>query len=662
MHCPNCEDEILKTTLTRQGVEVDACDLCQGVWLERGAINHFHKKPDEFSKRFSEAMTYARPGVKFSPRQSQTRMLQLYYDDQFEIEYCPVSNGIWIDSAELKALNENYPEFNLQPVWDELVQDTPSNLMRLPNLYFHMATALFGTFGVLWAIFYLVVFVSGADAIAAATAASTMMIVHVFLAPWLFRLVVDKAFDVTWIKPGDLPSGVNNFMDKTVQRNNIRYPRIGIVETDIPEMFSFGYTHNHANIVFSRVLLDELGDDELIALLGHELGKIVNRDMTFVTQLQFLPLINRIAFECLRSKRGIAYSIVSSLHYSIDRLLSFFHMTLLRIRILHADRFASEYSNSDKLASLLVKLNYRLIRISEGEQPEKNILYKALGPVGLINISQAVSLAVLAYSDISSRSHEIDTEQVSTALNWDKTNPWSDWFELISATPSLYKRLLYLQDYTEINGNTPWLDVRTSVVQKNWDAFILQYIIYILPYLSGLIIPLYMIAFSVGEHEVSLLDSTGLLLLFLGLVFLFRLVVYYPSNKFSSMAISVLVKNMNVSAIHPVTCEVDGMLLGNIVPGYIQADELFLKDSTGIMLLEHHANQPLLKKMAAMLRDEKHFGKRINISGWYRRLPMPHIEIKTLKLDEEVCINRIPDIKRTFALALSAAGIILLMI
>lgn len=36
MKCPNCAGSELRTVLTRQGVEIDRCDACEGVWLDRG--------------------------------------------------------------------------------------------------------------------------------------------------------------------------------------------------------------------------------------------------------------------------------------------------------------------------------------------------------------------------------------------------------------------------------------------------------------------------------------------------------------------------------------------------------------------------------------------------------------------------------------------------
>lgn len=38
MHCPNCTDTLLVMS-ERQGMEIDYCPRCRGVWLDRGELD-----------------------------------------------------------------------------------------------------------------------------------------------------------------------------------------------------------------------------------------------------------------------------------------------------------------------------------------------------------------------------------------------------------------------------------------------------------------------------------------------------------------------------------------------------------------------------------------------------------------------------------------------
>lgn len=67
MLCPNCQTEMKE--INRQGVLIDICAQCHGVWLDRGELN----KLLEVSRQ-DMAEVYA------APRPSQPRVTQDYDD------------------------------------------------------------------------------------------------------------------------------------------------------------------------------------------------------------------------------------------------------------------------------------------------------------------------------------------------------------------------------------------------------------------------------------------------------------------------------------------------------------------------------------------------------------------------------------------------------
>ncbi len=50
MHCPKCGKEL--KTMDYEGVQIDRCVACQGIWLDKGELdqlrNHQHKKKSNF--------------------------------------------------------------------------------------------------------------------------------------------------------------------------------------------------------------------------------------------------------------------------------------------------------------------------------------------------------------------------------------------------------------------------------------------------------------------------------------------------------------------------------------------------------------------------------------------------------------------------------------
>ena len=50
MKCPSCSQASLVETMTKGGVLVDVCKTCKGVWLDRGEVFFFSRKPRELER------------------------------------------------------------------------------------------------------------------------------------------------------------------------------------------------------------------------------------------------------------------------------------------------------------------------------------------------------------------------------------------------------------------------------------------------------------------------------------------------------------------------------------------------------------------------------------------------------------------------------------
>ena len=49
MKCPQCETML--TIAERQGVEIDLCPKCRGVWLDRGELDKIIERSDAYESR-----------------------------------------------------------------------------------------------------------------------------------------------------------------------------------------------------------------------------------------------------------------------------------------------------------------------------------------------------------------------------------------------------------------------------------------------------------------------------------------------------------------------------------------------------------------------------------------------------------------------------------
>jgi uncharacterized protein len=63
MRCPNCDEDLKMAD--RQGIEIDYCPKCRGVWLDRGELDKIIERSAEFAPQPSRA--YQEPDYRHRP-------------------------------------------------------------------------------------------------------------------------------------------------------------------------------------------------------------------------------------------------------------------------------------------------------------------------------------------------------------------------------------------------------------------------------------------------------------------------------------------------------------------------------------------------------------------------------------------------------------------
>lgn len=105
MNCPKCRHELSEFS-TKDGVVIDVCDGCQGVWFDRGemaAYADLARDVPDLQKVWNNASTTRNP----CPR-CRTNLEEMQYSaqDPLLIDRCPACGGIWLDSGELGKILE----------------------------------------------------------------------------------------------------------------------------------------------------------------------------------------------------------------------------------------------------------------------------------------------------------------------------------------------------------------------------------------------------------------------------------------------------------------------------------------------------------------------------------------------------------------------------
>jgi heat shock protein HtpX len=179
---------------------------------------------------------------------------------------------------------------------------------------------------------------------------------------------------VKWVSEKEAPE-LHQMVAELAQSANLPKPKVGISELSIPNAFAFGRTQRDGRVCVTRGILNMLNQDELKAVLGHELSHIKHRDMAIITLLSAIPLILYwLAWSLMwggvggRRDRGYGalIGIGAFLLYFITNLLVLYGS---RIREYYADLGSVQLGNRPhQLATALYKLVYSNARSKNKEE------------------------------------------------------------------------------------------------------------------------------------------------------------------------------------------------------------------------------------------------------------------------------------------------------
>ena len=102
MKCPKCPSEIKEMRL--EGVDFDFCSSCKGIWFDKDEMAFMAELPVDVPQ-----LQEVRKGAKntdFSCPRCQTKLEEMKFvqNKDLLIDRCPGCQGIWLDTGELKKV------------------------------------------------------------------------------------------------------------------------------------------------------------------------------------------------------------------------------------------------------------------------------------------------------------------------------------------------------------------------------------------------------------------------------------------------------------------------------------------------------------------------------------------------------------------------------
>jgi Zn-dependent protease with chaperone function/Zn-finger nucleic acid-binding protein len=688
MNCPRCASPTLVETLTRNGVLVDHCKTCRGVWLDRGEVYLFSRKPKRLEAALAGGLADRRPSDRQCPRCNSAMEAGSFLQAGLEVEQCPACEGYWFDSGELRrAMEADREAFALEAEGladfeagaatklgveldpsapDEAVhlraRDLASGMLPLPNLWVRSL----GGLALLYAMLGLVlVSLAQFHVLPAGVAVGIgvgVIVLQFVLGPWLMDLSLKWVYKFSWVPVDQLPPHLRDFVARVAAEEGMKVPHFGLIHDGAPNAFTYGHTPNNMRVVITQGILDLLEPGEVEAVVAHELGHGKNWDMLLMTVAQLVPLLLFYAYRVCIGGRGGNNGYRTAVGVGAYVLYIVSEYTVLwfsRTREYYADRFAGRVTGDpNALASALVKIGYGLAARGKaigadaeeaaGDKKKKKKkgepvpMLDALGALGIFDRKAAVAMVAGSAGTMTvsaQGAQPVGKENLKSAMQWDLWNPWATFYELHSTHPLIAKRLQYLSDQAATSGREPFVLFDRRKPESYWDEFLVDVVVLFLPalLLLGLGIVGGMLGLFVLARQANNLASLGLFVglpvIGLGVGMLVKTWLCYRGDFFAPLTVSGLLHKVKVSAVRPVPARVRGVIIGRGVPGLIWSEDFVMQDSSGILFLDYRQPLRIWDFLFGLLRRGKYDGKAVEAEGWFRRSPVPYLELKSMTVD-----------------------------
>ena len=158
-------------------------------------------------------------------------------------------------------------------------------------------------------------------------------------------------------------------VERLARQAKIGMPEVGIFQSHSPNAFATGWNRNNSLVAVSTGLMDSMNQDEVEAVLAHEIAHVANGDMVTMTLLQgvmntfvvFLSrvighTVDRVVFKVERG-HGPAFWIVSIVAQMVlGALAMIITMWFSRHREFRADAGAAKLVGKHKMRAALMRL------------------------------------------------------------------------------------------------------------------------------------------------------------------------------------------------------------------------------------------------------------------------------------------------------------------
>lgn len=496
-------------------------------------------------------------------------------------------------------------------------------------------------YGLLVLILLIVFELTGVPLVTSLIVSAAILLIQFLISPFLTDLTQRWFYKTRF--GAEVPVYLQEFIEEVCREQHMKYPKIGFIDDSAPNAFTYGHTKNNARIVLTRGIFELLTEDEVKAVVAHELGHAVHYDMLLMTVAELVPTvlygIARGLLEGAKSSTGgdsddnkgaAAQVAIAAIAYILYIIAQYIVLWFSRTREYFADAFAVDATGDpESLSRALIQIGFGLSThadIKSKKTGQNGMSASSVNAMGIFDTKASKSLVVSCFVN-----GEIDKAHIKNAMKWELWNTWAKWYELNSTHPLISKRLQAIDKLAPQYGKAPFVEFDLVKPESYFDDFLREIGISIAPAI-GFLLAAGTAALFYLNNTMGLIPVSAGLLVLSAVLSLLKYRFTHPSKAYHEATVAGLIAEPKVSGIRSIPCELKGTIIGRGDPGCIFNEDYVLQDETGIIFLDY--NQPLfiLNKIFAVFKSKQNIDRQAVVKGWYRRSPVPYVELYTMEV------------------------------
>ncbi len=203
------------------------------------------------------------------------------------------------------------------------------------------------------------------------------LVIFFNIAQWLFApYMIDAIYRVRKISKQENPK-LYEIVESLCRKINLKTPQLMLANIPIPNAFAYGSPIAGSRVAVTSGLLTQLNEDEVEAVIGHELGHLKHRDVQIMMVASLLPaLFYYIGYSLMysgyrsdyRERKNSLAPLIGVISIAAYWILSLLVLGLSRLREYYADQLSATTipGGAEKLSRALAKIVFSTSQMRMG--------------------------------------------------------------------------------------------------------------------------------------------------------------------------------------------------------------------------------------------------------------------------------------------------------